>query len=313
MIGKIERGEAQPTAVLLGRLSGALGMTLSELVARAEEGTGDLLRRAADQPVWTDPATGYRRRAVSPVTDSPLELVEVELPPGASVSYPADAYIFKTSNSGSSTGHLRFHEGPSSTTYPPATASNSALRRPPPSKTPVRRPAATWSRWSKAAAEPVLPNQRASAVRKRLPLTRTVVSAAHATYPSGLISKAIGEVSAPVTTSTRSVAGSSGSEGRILGAGRSAAAAQFGSVRPAERHRSSGPAPSGRPADARPRRTGCRRRTSGRRGAGCSRDSARSSVKSCRRAVTSLPGAIKADWAWVCITTRSPTGRRSAS
>src|SRR6266511_6247314 len=88
MIGKIERGEAQPTAVLLGRLSGALGMTLSELVARAEN-TGDLLRRAADQPVWKDPATGYQRRAVSPVTDGPLELVEVDLPAGASVSYPA--------------------------------------------------------------------------------------------------------------------------------------------------------------------------------------------------------------------------------
>ncbi|WP_328526056.1 helix-turn-helix domain-containing protein [Kribbella sp. NBC_00359] len=111
MIGKIERGEAQPTAVLLGRLSGALGMTLSELVARAEN-TGELLRRAGDQPVWTDPATGYRRRAVSPVTDSPLELVEVELPAGASVSYPADAYIFKYQQLWILDGHLRFHEGP---------------------------------------------------------------------------------------------------------------------------------------------------------------------------------------------------------
>jgi len=110
MIGKIERGEAQPTAVLLGRLSGALGMTLSELVARAEN-TGDLLRRAADQPVWTDPATGYQRRAVSPVTDSPLELVEVELPPGASISYPADAYIFKYQQLWILEGRLRFHEG----------------------------------------------------------------------------------------------------------------------------------------------------------------------------------------------------------
>ncbi|MGH3783452.1 MAG: helix-turn-helix domain-containing protein, partial [Pseudonocardiaceae bacterium] len=33
IIGKVERGEAQPTAALLWRLSGALGMTLSELVA----------------------------------------------------------------------------------------------------------------------------------------------------------------------------------------------------------------------------------------------------------------------------------------
>jgi transcriptional regulator with XRE-family HTH domain len=110
MIGKIERGEAQPTAVLLGRLSGALGMTLSELVAQAEGG-GELLRRAADQPTWTDPATGYRRRAISPATEGPLELVEVELPPGASVSYPADAYIFKYQQLWVLEGELHFREG----------------------------------------------------------------------------------------------------------------------------------------------------------------------------------------------------------
>ncbi|WBQ06311.1 helix-turn-helix domain-containing protein [Kribbella sp. CA-293567] len=111
MIGKIERGEAQPTAVLLGRLSGALGLTLSELVARAEGSAGELLRRAEAQPVWTDPATGYRRRAISPVTDSPLELVEVELPPGAAVSYPADAYIFKHQQIWVLEGELHFREG----------------------------------------------------------------------------------------------------------------------------------------------------------------------------------------------------------
>jgi transcriptional regulator with XRE-family HTH domain len=61
MIGKIERGEVQPTAALLGRLSAALGMTLSELVARAE-GDDRRLVRAADQPTWTDPGTGYRGR-----------------------------------------------------------------------------------------------------------------------------------------------------------------------------------------------------------------------------------------------------------
>lgn len=111
MIGKIERGEAQPTAVLLGRLSGALGLTLSELVARAEGGADDYLRRAGDQPTWTDPATGYRRRAISPVTDSPLELVEVELPPAAEVSYPADAYIFKYQQIWVLEGSLHFQEG----------------------------------------------------------------------------------------------------------------------------------------------------------------------------------------------------------
>jgi transcriptional regulator with XRE-family HTH domain len=110
MIGKIERGEAQPTAVLLGRLSGALGMTLSELVARAE-GNDQRLTRAADQLTWTDPATGYRRRAVSPSTGGPLELIEIELPAGAEVSFPADAYAFVHHQIWVLEGRLRFREG----------------------------------------------------------------------------------------------------------------------------------------------------------------------------------------------------------
>jgi transcriptional regulator with XRE-family HTH domain len=110
MIGKIERGEAQPTAVLLGRLSAALGMTLSELVARAE-GDDQRLVRAADQPTWTDPDTGYRRRAVSPATGRPLELVEVDLPAGAQVSYPAEAYTFIHQQIWMLQGRLRFREG----------------------------------------------------------------------------------------------------------------------------------------------------------------------------------------------------------
>jgi transcriptional regulator with XRE-family HTH domain len=93
MIAKIERAEAQPTAALLGRLSGALGLTLSELIARAEH-ADRRLARAADQPVWTDPESGYTRRAVSPTSGGPLELVEVVLPAGARVAYPADTYVF---------------------------------------------------------------------------------------------------------------------------------------------------------------------------------------------------------------------------
>jgi transcriptional regulator with XRE-family HTH domain len=110
MITKIERGEAQPTAALLGRLSAALGMTLSELVARAE-GSGQRLARRSDQSTWTDPETGYHRRAVSPVAGGPLELVEVTLPPGAVVSFLADTYAFKTQQLWVLDGHLRFREG----------------------------------------------------------------------------------------------------------------------------------------------------------------------------------------------------------
>ena len=57
MISKVERGEASPTAALLGRLSGAYGLTLSSLLARAES-SGDHISRAANQESWTGPATG---------------------------------------------------------------------------------------------------------------------------------------------------------------------------------------------------------------------------------------------------------------
>lgn len=110
MIGKIERGEVQPTAALLARLSGALGMTLTELIARAE-GDDRRLARATDQMVWVDPETGYRRRAVSPPAGGPLELVDVELPAGAHIAVASDAYTFIHQQIWVIDGHLRFHEG----------------------------------------------------------------------------------------------------------------------------------------------------------------------------------------------------------
>jgi transcriptional regulator with XRE-family HTH domain len=110
MIGKIERGESQPTAALLARLAAALGLTLSELVARAE-GDGNRLVRAADQPTWTDPATGYVRRAVSPPAGRPLELVEVVLPAGAIVELPAASYELIHQQIWVLDGRLDFREG----------------------------------------------------------------------------------------------------------------------------------------------------------------------------------------------------------
>jgi transcriptional regulator with XRE-family HTH domain len=110
MISRIERGEASPTAALLGRLSGAFGLTLSALLARAE-GHGGRLMRAADQPRWRDPETGYLRRQVSPPSDLPMELIAVGLPPGESVSFPASAYAFIRQLVWVLDGQLTFVEG----------------------------------------------------------------------------------------------------------------------------------------------------------------------------------------------------------
>src|SRR5919108_2441753 len=80
MISKVERGESSPTAALLGRLSAAFGLTLSQLLARAEQGTVRLLNREGEQARWRDPDTGFERRALTPpASPSPLELVWGEL------------------------------------------------------------------------------------------------------------------------------------------------------------------------------------------------------------------------------------------
>ncbi|WP_270937016.1 helix-turn-helix domain-containing protein [Falsiroseomonas oryzae] len=111
MISKAERAEASPTAALLGRLCGAFGITLSTLLGRAEGVAGGSVSRAAGQPVWRDPATGYLRRAVTPPGAEP-ELVRVELPPGARVTYPAATYAFTRGHAiWVLDGTLRFHEG----------------------------------------------------------------------------------------------------------------------------------------------------------------------------------------------------------
>jgi transcriptional regulator with XRE-family HTH domain len=87
MISRIERGEASPTAQLLARLCSALGTTLSRFFADGES-TGDPLSRRKDQRVWRDPETGYLRRSVSPDgTGSPVDIVEVEFPPGGRVMF----------------------------------------------------------------------------------------------------------------------------------------------------------------------------------------------------------------------------------
>jgi transcriptional regulator with XRE-family HTH domain len=110
MIAKIERSDVQPTAALLARLSGALGMTLSELIASAE-GAPERVARRGRQTVWTDPETGYVRTAVSPAASSMLQLVDVMLPSAARVQMPKETYLFIDQQIWMLEGRLRFTEG----------------------------------------------------------------------------------------------------------------------------------------------------------------------------------------------------------
>jgi transcriptional regulator with XRE-family HTH domain len=135
MISKIERGESSPTAVVLGKLSAALELSVSELLAPGETGAGNLtgggqagagggtglagdpapgggvVRRAADTPEWRDPDTGYLRRQVS-TPRFPAAVTEVTLPPGARVPYPAGAYAFIAQLVWVLSGHLTLTDGP---------------------------------------------------------------------------------------------------------------------------------------------------------------------------------------------------------
>lgn len=87
MIARVERRESSPTAGLLGKLCNGLGITLSSVMADIELPTHAVSRKAA-QLVWQDPETRYRRRLVSPPgTGSSVEIVEIELPPGARIAY----------------------------------------------------------------------------------------------------------------------------------------------------------------------------------------------------------------------------------
>ena len=97
MIHKIERGESSPTASMLGRLSGAFGISMSTLIARAEMQEGKLLR-LANQPVWQR-------------SDLPIDLVQVELPGGSDIPMPAVSYALARQLIWLQQGELVFIEG----------------------------------------------------------------------------------------------------------------------------------------------------------------------------------------------------------
>lgn len=91
MISVIERGESSPTAVVLERLATGLGVPLASLFDAPQPLAHPVARRA-QQATWRDPASGYVRRNVSPAGHpSPIQIVEVDFPPGARVAYETGA------------------------------------------------------------------------------------------------------------------------------------------------------------------------------------------------------------------------------
>jgi transcriptional regulator with XRE-family HTH domain len=88
-ISLIERGESSATATVLDKLATALGVPLAALFEQGGDGDSapSPVSRAADQPVWTDPVSGYQRRHLSPAAPSPIQLVEVVFPAGQRVAF----------------------------------------------------------------------------------------------------------------------------------------------------------------------------------------------------------------------------------
>jgi len=86
-LARIEAGQVSPTAETLNRICSAFGLTLSQLLADVERPT-EAFVPAADQVVWVDPASGFRRRVISPPAEGfGIEMIEGRLPAGAEIAY----------------------------------------------------------------------------------------------------------------------------------------------------------------------------------------------------------------------------------
>lgn len=86
-LSRLENAEVSATAAVLGRLCAAHGMTLSRLIRLVEDEFAPLIPRD-EQPVWTDPNTGFVRRSVSPPARMlAAEALEARLGPATEIIY----------------------------------------------------------------------------------------------------------------------------------------------------------------------------------------------------------------------------------
>lgn len=92
MLSLIERGESSATAVVLEKVATGLGVMLASLFDEPRSQAQGPLARRDEQSVWRDPGSGYLRRNVTPGGSAqPVQIVEVQFPPGARVAFESGA------------------------------------------------------------------------------------------------------------------------------------------------------------------------------------------------------------------------------
>jgi len=86
-LSRMENAEVSPTASVLGKLCAAHGLTMSRLMHMVEGDFTPLVPRNA-QAEWTDRSVGFRRRSVSPPSQTlAAEVLECEIEPGMRIAY----------------------------------------------------------------------------------------------------------------------------------------------------------------------------------------------------------------------------------
>lgn len=88
-LSRVERGDSVPSALVLGKLAAGLEASLSQLLGRQTIRRAQLLP-VSEQAVFLDPASGLKRRSISPsFPDRAVDLALNTLPAGRNVVFPA--------------------------------------------------------------------------------------------------------------------------------------------------------------------------------------------------------------------------------
>jgi transcriptional regulator with XRE-family HTH domain len=86
-LSRLENAEVSPTASVLGKLCAAFGLTMSRLMHMVEGDFAPLVPRD-EQAEWTDRSVGFRRRSVSPPSQTlAAEVLECEIEAGQRIQY----------------------------------------------------------------------------------------------------------------------------------------------------------------------------------------------------------------------------------